>query len=281
MAQGIQEQIGILPAVEAKCHFVQVRCEMLCTDFVPASYDSALEKRERGFDSVSVNVSSEPDVFLFRVIDALVLDLANGGFVGLPFIGNQHVHIGADIFLNVLSKCAGLRICGVEESEFPVALPYPNHSFFPAHHSGFLPGLTDVAKFSADIGFVHFDGAIQHWLFGFFHGRTDSMAEIPRGLVADSESALDLISRHSLARFAKQQCGEKPFLQGQMRIVEDRVCSYSELIIAGLAVEQLLGRGEFHDRAMTPETLDASGPAQAHKQLAAARIGIKQIDYVN
>jgi len=281
MPQGIQEQIRILLAIEEESHFVQVGGEMLCADLVPASNDAALEQRESGFDRVGVDVSSEPDIFFLCVIDSLMLDIANGGFVSLPFVGNQYLHIRADVFLNVLRQLAGLCISRMEETEFAVALSYADDSFFLSSHSGFLPRLTNPALLPADVGFIHFDGAVQHGLFCFLHGSSDTVTEIPCGFVADSQGALDLISRHSFASFAEQKSGKEPFLQWEMGVVEDRARRDRELVITGLAIEQLLGCRKFYNGAMTTETFGAIRPAQPHKQLAALVIGIKQIDYVN
>src|SRR5271169_487011 len=56
MPQGVNKQVGTLPAVEAEGHFVQVGLQRLCAYPVPRSDDSPLEQGERGFDCVGVNV---------------------------------------------------------------------------------------------------------------------------------------------------------------------------------------------------------------------------------
>ena len=66
-----------------------------------------------------------------------------------------------------------------------------------------------------------------------------------------------------------------------MGVIEDRCSSNRELIVALFAVKQLLLGCEFYHGTMAAQAFRAIRPAQAHKQLAALGIGIKQIDYVN
>ena len=61
MAQSINEQIGLLTAIESEAHFIEVGRKMLCTDIMPRSHDAALEKRECGFYGVGVNVAHDVD----------------------------------------------------------------------------------------------------------------------------------------------------------------------------------------------------------------------------
>ena len=57
MAQGVNEKISVLPAIEAELHFVQVCGKMLRADLVPRSNDAAFQQRECGFHGVRVNVA--------------------------------------------------------------------------------------------------------------------------------------------------------------------------------------------------------------------------------
>ncbi len=57
MTQGIQEQIGIFPAIESERHFFAVGLEMLRVYFVPRTHDPALQERECGFDGIRVHVA--------------------------------------------------------------------------------------------------------------------------------------------------------------------------------------------------------------------------------
>src|SRR6185437_6642575 len=158
------------------------------------------------------------------------------------------------------------------------ALSEANHDFFIVVR----PVPSSTFAFSAsNVGFVHLDSTVQHGTLSFFHGSTNAMAEIPSGFVANSESSFDLISRHALPRFAQQQRSKEPFGKGQVRIVEDSGSSDGELVIAFLAIEQLLGGRQFDHGTIAAQALRAIGPAQPNQQFAASFIGVEQVYNVN
>lgn len=280
MAQGIQEQVRILPAIEAESHFVQIGREMLCRDSMPCSDDAALKERERGFDSVGMNVSVNIDFRL--VFDGLVL-IGEGGApersrISIEFIGHDEVNIFAHGLADILRQRPGFNVLRVEESKIAAALSNAyNDLFFRVSESR----LAVAFLASTNIGFVYFDRAVHHGTLNFFHGRSDAMAEIPRGLVTDSECAFDLIRRHALACFTEKQGSEKPLLQREMRVVEDCARRHTELIVARFAVKELLRRCEFNYCAVAAETFNSIRPAEAHKQFAAFVVGIEQVYNVN
>jgi hypothetical protein len=107
------------------------------------------------------------------------------------------------------------------------------------------------------------------------------MAEVPCGLIANPQRALDLISRHSFLRLTEQQDGKKPFLKWEVGVIEDCARGDRELIVASLAVKQLLRGRQLNDGHLTAQALNASGPAEAHKNLAAFFIGVEQVYNVN
>lgn len=280
MTESIQEQVGILSAIESECHLIQIGREMLCADLVPCSHDAALQEREGRFDCVGMNVALNIDAVL--VPDGLVFFGGDSGFghgerIGSEFIRNDHINILAHVLTDVLCHGARLRIPSMEETQIAIALADSNNHFLRFLSS--VDALSDLLP--ANVGFVHFDSAIKHRLLGFVHGSADAMAEVPRRLVADSKSPLDLIRGHSLACFTEKQGGEKPLLQREMGVIEDRASGHSELVIAVLAVEELLRRFQFDGWHLTARALNAAGPAQPDKQLAAFFIGIEQVYNVN
>src|SRR5690242_11551232 len=219
MAKRIEEQSVSLATVKPECHFVQIGREVLRTDAMPASHDTALEQREGGFNGVRCDHETVliPDVFIGTMIHCFALrylSLWKSRGIEHRFVSNDHVYIFADVLLHDLADCLRCAFFYVNEFQFAIAFHDANDNFL-------LP-LTEADAFalllSADIGFVNLDCSIQH-LMDFGHGEADSMAEIPCGLVADSESALDLIRAHALLGFAEQQCSEKPLLQRQVAVV--------------------------------------------------------------
>jgi hypothetical protein len=279
MTQGIKEQIGALAAIESELHLREIRGQMLRADLVPTSNDAALQKRKRGFHGVRMNVCPDPHVFFMGVIHRLVLVPADGRLIAGQFVGNDYIHICANIFLDVLRQRSLAGILSMEEPDISATLTDSNNNLFRMTFAA--PSLSVATRFAANIGFVHLNSAVKHRAIYFFHGSTDAMAEVPRGLIADSQSALDLIRAHSLPRFTEKQGCEEPLLQWEMGVIEDRSGGHSELVVSLFAVEELLRGRQFHGGHLTAQALDACGPAEPDKNLTAFFVSVKQIDYVN
>ena len=275
MTQGIQEQIGILPAIEAEGHFVQVGREMLGADPMPGSDDATLQEGESILNGIGMHFTL--NINLGFVLDSLMLSLRYSCFgdcvgVNRMFIGNQNVYVLTDVFSNVLRNCTLLNISCMEETKIAITLPDADDDLLcVVSESRFA--LASM-QFAADIGFIHFDSTIEHGLICFFHCCTDAMAKIPSSLIAHPNGTLDLVSGDSLARFAEQQCHHEPFRQRKMRVMEDRAGSDRELVIALSAVEQLVaGNKPDNFLSVAAWAFGTVGPAQTLKQFTALLIG--------
>jgi hypothetical protein len=66
-----------------------------------------------------------------------------------------------------------------------------------------------------------------------------------------------------------------------MRVIKDRACRDAELVVAFLAVEQLLGRRQLCNWPFASQAFNAIRPAQTHKKFAALIVGIEQVYNVN
>ena len=270
-----------LAPIEPECHLVQVSREMLGADAMPRSNDSALEQREGGFDGVGCDHEAifVPNVHFGFVINRLpfeYLGLGKPRIVEHGFVGHDHVHIFADVLLHDISDRLRRSLCHMDELQFAIALDDSDHDFFlPSAVSSAFVSLLD-----AEVGFIDFDGAVQH-LVDFGHGKAYTMAEVPCGFVADAERALDLIRAHAFLGFTEQQGCEKPLLQGKMAVVEHGARGHAELIIAALAVEQLLGRRQFDGRHFAADALDTVGPAEPDQQLPAALVSVEKVHNVD
>src|SRR6185312_5622684 len=281
MTQGVQEEIGILAAIETECHFIQIGREMLCADTMPRSDNAALKQRESVFDCIGMNVTVNIDFgfVLDRFMPICECESFHRRGVRIEFIGYDHINVSTNVIAYELRQCARLCILSMEESEIAATLTNANHNLLCALPKSWFALMS--ALDSADVGFIYFDRTIQQWLVNFFHRRTNAMAEIPCGLIADSQSSLDLVSTHSLAGLAEQERGKEPLLQRQMRIIEDRASGDAELIVALFAVEQLLCSRKLYGSHLTAQALNAVRPAQAHQKLSAFVVGIEQVNYVN
>jgi|ERR1700721_505255 len=283
MAQGIQEQSLTLPAIKPELHLLEVGGEMFRADLVPRSDDAALQERERRFNGVSVNVAI--NVMTSAVIDGLMALTSEASFVHRKricgeVVGDNHFYFGTDVVFDVLRESSRLRIVRVEESQFAVTLTKADHDFFVSP-----PSATFTVSLSADIGFVHLNSTVQHWAVNFFHGCSDAMAEIPCGLVGAfvlaPDCPLELVGAHAFLRFAEQESCEKPLLQRQMGVVEDRASRDGELIVAVLAVEELFFRRKLDHWPLAADAFRAIRPTQTHKQFAASFVGVEQVYNVN
>src|SRR5581483_8400290 len=148
--------------------------------------DAALQERERGFDRIRVNLSSESDVFLFAVVNSLVFYVTHSSFrhserIGHKLIGHDHVHVTANVLADVLRQCAGLSIFGMEESQIAAALTDTDYNLF-----GFLASINAPPDLLATyVGLIHFDSAIQFGSGDLLNSVADSVTQIPRSAVVD------------------------------------------------------------------------------------------------
>ena len=278
MTQGIEKQIRSLPAIETEGHFFQVGSEMLGTNLVPCAHDSALEKREGGFDGIGVNVSH--DVHARTVINLLVIcavRLPHGRFIGGMVVCEDYFHVLGDVLADILCERSTFGIAGMEETKIAIALADADYDFFVIH----AIDSTFAFVHAPDVCGVHFDLAVHHGLIGLRHCVPDAMAEVPRCFVAHSDRALYLASRHALLRFAEQVCSQKPLGQGQVRIVEYGAGSNGELIVAILAVEKLFLGLKLDHWHLAAQAARPFREAQAHQKLSALVLGRKQGVYVH
>src|SRR5947209_5249177 len=163
---------------------------MLRGDFMPRAHNAALEQREGGFHSVGVNIAMR---VLFGVIDSpvqVLLHFIECPRVDLRFIGHNHFYMAANVGVDNLPHGLRLRILSANHPKVAVALP-------DANYDSLVRLRTPSASLAANVGFVNLDRATKFLWCYFQHGRSDSMAKVPRRLVADSERALNLAGRHA------------------------------------------------------------------------------------
>ena len=279
MAQRINKQIGPLSAIESETHFFAVGLEMLRADFMPRSNNAALQERERRFDGVRVRISVcvNPETVANRLVLCFDSHAPCHAAIEVVIVSEQDFQVLADIVADELFERSARYIFRMEESQIAAALPDADYGFF----LGSAPAYSRSVPTTADVGFIHFNLAVQHGLTGFHHGGTDAMAEIPCGLVAHAERALNLTGRHSLLCFTEQERGKEPLCQRQVGVIENRAGGDGKLVVAILAVEELLFGVEFDSGHLAARALRASGPAQPRQQLAALLVCREQGVYVN
>lgn len=278
MTQRIEEQIRLLPAVEAESHLFEVGLQMLRANFMPASAQPALEKGECGFNSIRVNVA--PDIFAHPVTNHFVLwsdsHSPSDAAIGVEIVRVEHLDVLSDILAEEFLNRAACHVLGMEQPKVSIALKDANdRALF-----GPTSALSQSFAASANVGFINFQLSVHHRLVAFGHRSADSVAEIPCGLVADSKRPLNLAGRHAFLRFTEQQGSHEPFREGQVRIIEYRAYGDGELVVTVFAVEEFLFGFKLHNRLFAARALDASGPAETAQQLAATVVSREPGHYV-
>ena len=195
---------------------------------MPRSHDTALEQTEGRLYRVGRYAHSLfiSHVLLGLVVYGLVLaailrsvEVVDGRFVRHDNV-NSFINIAVDDVINRLV----VDLVRMDEVQVTAALSNANYWSLIAPALGTL-------RLSADVHLVNFDRPCE-FVVSLSHCGPDTMTEIPCGLIADSQRALDLVSRHSLAALAEQVGAEKPLPEVQMGIVEDRCGSDRELVMA-------------------------------------------------
>ena len=282
MTQGVNEQIGAFPAVEAEGHFVQVGLQVFGADLVPRSDDPALQERECGFDRVSRDASAVliPSIFFGSVVNSFVFQVTNGPRISRKIVSDNYFNILADVLLDIPSESTGTGVTRVEESQIAIALPNADHNLLRFH--GNLDTLPALA--TANVGFIHFYSTVKHGLVYFLHGSTDAMTEVPCRLVGAfveaPDCALELTGAHALLGFAEEQDGHKPERQCQMGIIENRAGSHGELIAAFATGKLFTGVNPPHVAVFAARAFDAFGPSEPGQNLTAIFVsGVHPIQF--
>ena len=278
MPQSIDEQIRIFPTIEPELHLGKVGRKMLGADLMPTTDNAALQQTKCGFHRVSrdANAVLVSSIFLGVVVDRFMFQIADSMGIGWQLVGYDHVNVLADVFADIFCESSFSRILSMEESHISPTLPNADHDFLV------ISSALEFAAFflPSDVGFVHFDSTVKHRAVCLFHGGANPMAEIPRGFVANSDHALDLIGAHSLASFAEEQYSHEPRFQRQVGIVEDRLREDAELIPAFDTLEFLLRGNLESSLAFATDAFNAERPAELFEQCAALFVGREHLSEV-
>ncbi len=230
MAQRIDKQVRTFPAVKPEGHFFAVGLEMFRADFMPRSDNPALQERERRFDGVRMRVSVcvNPETVANRFVFCFYSHALRDAAIEVVIVREQDFQVLTDILADKLFKRSARYILRMEEAQIAAALPDADYRFL----LGAAPANPRSVSATAHVGFIHFNLAAEHGSASLNHRCADSVTEVPRGLVADSERALNLTGRDAFLRFAEQIGRRKPFFKRQVSVIENRSGSDGELIAA-------------------------------------------------
>ena len=145
-----------------------------------------------------------------------------------------------------------------------------------------VPG-TDAAPLAADQRLIHLDHTKQGRPSRDVapHGRPDTMAQVPRGLVGDADRPLDLVRADALLRFADQVDGHEPLPEREVRVVEDRSRGDAEAVAAPVAVELVAGADLGNGHVAAARASDLTRPAQLFEVFPASLFIAELLDQRN
>ena len=260
------EDVGVVPVVDPELYFGQVGVQVLGADLVPCSDDGALEKAPDALHAVRVDVSDHP--LLFGALDRLMARVVVGDpEVGLKLVGVNGLGVGP-------------RVPGderVERGPLDVGDGLDTHLAATLDGSG-DPRLADAvsgtcpAPLAADQRLIHLDNTKQGRPAREIspHGRPDTMAQVPRGLVGDADGPLDLVRADALLRLANQVDRHEPLPERKVRVVEDGPRGDAEAVAAPVAIELVAGADLRDGHVAAARASNRPRPAQLLKIFAAS-----------
>ena len=105
----------------------------------------------------------------------------------------------------------------------------------PARILGVIVALVRLARLATDVAFVRFDNARQQVALAR-HPAPDAHRDAPCGLLIQIQVPRELVARHALLGVQHQGDGQKPLLERDSGLVEDRAGQHVEAGVAGVAV---------------------------------------------
>ncbi len=123
----------------------------------------------------------------------------------------------------------------MEEPQFASTLTDADYYLFLAFWMLWL--MLTAALLSSDEGFIDFHGPAKLVCLRFLHCCSDSVAQIPRGLIGNAQCLLDLVGAHALLGFTKQVDAKEPLPKREVGVIQNRSSSHRELIAAIVAIE--------------------------------------------
>lgn len=191
-----------LALIPAKIELSEVERQMFFADVVECPDDAALQERKAALDGVRMDgeIVFLADVFTGTVIDAVMR--VSAGNIAVSWKAITH-HFGT--FFDVLDH-RGLKVGAGDALHdhaalASVALHERYHGHLVRVRAGAsAPRLAEWGHLAANVGFVHFDHAVQLLTVAdFFQRMADAMGHEKRGAIAaEIEYALHLEAAHAL-----------------------------------------------------------------------------------
>ena len=199
---------------------------MLCAEFMVSACNRTLQEAPDVLNRVGVSIFH--NIFALMVRDGLMLSvMVPDAPIGRPVVGVDGFGLVLGVLLNEVMQ--GLSVEAVDdlESSLAATLDDSNDNALVA-----LVAFPESPLFATYPCLIYLNLAAQLRGVGFGHGVADAVAEIPSGLVRDSDGALDLIGRDTLLGLKHEVDGDEPFGKRKVAIVKDGPCRHRELVAA-------------------------------------------------
>ena len=270
LQKSIAKQELVAAIVKPMLKLVQIGVQMFQTDFVIRTDDGALQQAPDAFHAVRMHVAVDP--FFRAVVDRAVFGVrVANAFVSRMLVRVDRLCLRLGILMNEGVKLFTVHVANHFETDFPMTFHGSNNGHFV------LPVATpDVTALPANVGFVNLNGARERPCLSVRHCRTDSVTEIPRGLVSDANRALNLVRRNALLGLTHDVSRKEPFRERQVRVVKDRVGRDCELVAARITIVFRLLLKARDTLGLAPRAFDAFRPAKVC-QIGAALFVIAEL----
>ena len=262
--------------------FVQIPEQVELLHAHISSLESALEQTPEVFETVSVDLSV--NVFL-RMVDNLMLEsLFPESLIGHKGIGIDRAAC-FDMGANLSLQSVFLPIADNRAANFSAAFQNADDGHFVFCSSLSNPALALIgvheAGGPADESFVHFDLAPAPTEFQnrtVLHGESDALKHEPCGLLSDAKGAAYFVRTDSVLAVGKHPHSDKPFVEGECRILKDGSDFNGELFasVLVLAFPHAASRDKANVFAPASGALDAIGPPPRNHESEAV-VGIAEM----
>ena len=198
---------------------------------VERTNDGTLKQTPDSLNAVGVNVAAHP--FLGAVVHLLMLGVfVREVAVALPLVGVDGFYVVGNMLLNEGMESLAIRVLDLLKSNAASALHHSDNDGLVAPVA-----MAETLCLATNPSLIDLYDAVQWVWVVLSHGRTDAVAQIPRGLVAHSDGALNLVCADALLALKHEVDGEQPFPKRNLGVVEDGVYGHAELVAALVTVE--------------------------------------------
>lgn len=256
--------------VEPERKFVNVTVQVLRAGVMIDAYQAAFQDGKDAFDAVCRHVAA--DIFAGAVTDGFVVEAhaAQGAISGM-FVGMKN-RTCFDIRADFRADRLRIGVGNVLGPSSAASLTHAENGFLagPASSSMKLLVLMHILGEAANVSFVDFDNALQH-----FELRSARFAETvqdkPSRFLRDPDFLGELHRRNALTRRDKQVHCINPLVQRNMRPLENRSSPNGEVLFALIAAIEAFLSGR------DPLAKSADGATRAVRPKARFKIGARRL----